>query len=180
LGVILERVYGKSYEELTRAKITGPLGMNDTKVTLTAAEMERFPKGQSASGPFLPAFSGRLPAHGSLKSTTADMLKYMAWHLAEKDKAIKLSHRTAGTTVWSEDNSFTVGLNWQIFHSSCRRRIFQDGNLPGHHCMCVLQPESKVGIIVLTNEEVRAQPAQLSPLINQILKEIDPGTPSAP
>jgi len=30
-----------------------------------------------------------------------------------------------------------------------------------------------VGIIVLTNEEVRSKPASLSPLIDEILKEID-------
>jgi CubicO group peptidase (beta-lactamase class C family) len=180
LGLILERVYGQSYEELVRAKITGPLGMKDTKVTLTAAERERFPKGQSASGPFVPAFSGRLPAHGSLKSTTADMLKYIEWHLAEKDEAIKLSHRAAGNTVWSNDNSFTVGLNWQILQGPGRRTIVTDGNLPGHHCMCILRPESKVGIIALTNEEVRSKPANLSSLFNQILKEIDPRVPLVP
>ena len=94
------------------------------------------------------------------------MLKYIAWHLAEKDEAVKLSHRAAGTTVWSKDNSFTVGLNWQIFQGVGRRTIVTDGNLPGHHCMCVLRPESKVGIIALTNEEVRSKPANLSaPLI---------------
>jgi serine-type D-Ala-D-Ala carboxypeptidase/endopeptidase len=180
LGLILERVYGQSYEELVQAKITGPLGMNDTKITLTAAELERLPKGQSASGPFLPAFSGCLPAHGFIKSTTSDMLKYIAWHLAEEDESVKLTHQTAGTTVWSKDNEYTVGLNWQILQASDHRMIFQEGNLPGHHCMCALHPEAKVGIIVLTNEEVRSKPANLSPLINQILKEIDPRAPSAP
>jgi CubicO group peptidase (beta-lactamase class C family) len=173
LGLVLERVYGKSYEELVQGKITGPLGMSDTKVTLTAAETERFPKGYSAGGAFVPANSARLPAHGALKSTTADMLKYVAWHLAEKDEAVKLSHRPAGTTVWSKDNSFTVGLNWQILQSAGRRKIFQDGGLPGQRCLCVLYPESQVGIIVLTNAEVRPKPASLSPLIDEIVKEMD-------
>jgi CubicO group peptidase (beta-lactamase class C family) len=173
LGLILERVYGRSYEELVRIKITGPLKMSDTKVTLTTSEMADFPKGHGAGGAFLPALSARFPAASSLKSTTEDMLKYIAWHLAESDEAVKLSHRPAGTTVWSQDNNFTVGLNWQVLKSSGRRQIFQHGNVPGHHSMCVLFPELNLGIIVLTNEEVRAKPASLSPLINQILMAID-------
>jgi len=35
----------KSYEELVRIKITGPLKMNDTKVTLTAAGNGASPEG---------------------------------------------------------------------------------------------------------------------------------------
>jgi serine-type D-Ala-D-Ala carboxypeptidase/endopeptidase len=173
LGLVLEHVYGKSYEDLVRIKITAPLQMNDTKVTLTAAEIARLPMGYSTSGAFQPAVSTRLPAHASLKSTVLDMLKYIEWHLAESDEVVKLSHRPAGTTVWSQDNSFTVGLNWQILKSSGHRNIFQDGNVPGHHSMCVLQPELKLGVIVLTNEEVRSKPANLSSLVDQILKEID-------
>jgi serine-type D-Ala-D-Ala carboxypeptidase/endopeptidase len=173
LGLVLERAYGESYEDLIRSKITGPLKMSDTKVALTAAEMARLAKGYAAGGAFLPAGSTQLPAHASIKSTIQDMIKYIEWHLTESDEAVKLSHRPAGTTVWSKDNSFTVGLNWQILESSGRRSIFQDGNVPGHHSMCVLQPELKLGVIVLTNEEVRPRPANLSLLINQILKEID-------
>src|SRR5439155_26908735 len=96
LGLVLERVYGKWYEELVRIKITRPLKMNDTKVTLTAAERARLPKGYSASGAFIPALSTRLPAAGSLYSTTANILKYIAWNLAERDEAVKLAHQPAG------------------------------------------------------------------------------------
>jgi D-alanyl-D-alanine-carboxypeptidase/D-alanyl-D-alanine-endopeptidase len=174
LGLVLGRVYRKSYEELVRTQITEPLKMNDTKVTLTPAETARLPKGYSASNAFLWPVSVRFPAAGSLKSTTADMLKYIAWHLAEKDEAVKLTHQPAGNTVWSQDNSFTVGLNWQILQAAGQRKIFQDGNIPGFHSMCALYPELHLGIIVLTNEEVRSKPANLSPLIDQILKAVDP------
>jgi serine-type D-Ala-D-Ala carboxypeptidase/endopeptidase len=130
LGLVLERVYDKSYEDLVRAKITEPLAMNDTKVTLTEAEQARVPKGYSSSGSFWPASFSQLPAHGFLKSTTTDMLKYVAWHLAEEDQAVKLSHQSAGTTVWSGDNSFTVGLNWQIFYPPADGRYSKQAAFP--------------------------------------------------
>lgn len=174
LGLVLEHVYRMSYEELVRAKITKPLKMNATKVTLTAREIARLSKGYSAGGAFIPALSTRFPAAGSLKSTTADMLKYIAWNVAERDEAVKLSHQPAGSTVWSPDNSYTVGLNWQILRSSGQRYFFQDGYVPGLHSMCVFCPELNLGIIVLSNEEVRSTASRLSPMINQILKAIDP------
>jgi CubicO group peptidase (beta-lactamase class C family) len=174
LGLVLERVYGKSYEELLRIKIARPLKMNDTKVTLTSAERARVPRGYSAGGAFLPALSTQLPAAGSLWSTTADLLKYIAWNLAESDPAVKLAHQPAGNTVWTPDHHYTVGLNWQIIHLPGQRRIFQDGNVPGFHSMFVLYPELQIGIIVLTNEEVGSESASLTPMVDRILKAIDP------
>ena len=105
LGLVLERVFGKSYEEIVRIKITRRLKMPGTKVTLTPAEIARIPKAYSADDAFFPALSSRLPAAGSLKSTTADMLKYIEWNLSEKDEAVRLSHQPAGDTVWSQDSS---------------------------------------------------------------------------
>jgi CubicO group peptidase (beta-lactamase class C family) len=180
LGLVLERVYGVPYEKLLRTKITGPLKMNDTKVALTPAEVTRLPKTYSAGGAFQWPLSTRFPAAGSLKSTAVDMLKYIAWELAERDKAVKLSHQSAGSTVWSGDGSYTVGLNWQIMRFPGQRKIFQDGNIPGFHSMCVLYPELNLGIIVLTNEAVGPKPSSLSPMIEQILTAIDPRVTSTP
>jgi serine-type D-Ala-D-Ala carboxypeptidase/endopeptidase len=181
LGVVLERVYGKSYDDLIQTKIAHRLKMKDTRVVLSPAQMSRVPLGYSPTGAFRPSFlSTRFPAAGSLKSTTTDMLQYMKWHLAEQEEAVKLSHQPAGNTVWSQDGSYSVGLNWQMLKSSGQRVIWQDGSIPGFHAMCVLYPELKLGIIVLTNEEDRAKPTFLSPLVNQILKAIDPQVMAVP
>jgi CubicO group peptidase (beta-lactamase class C family) len=173
-GLALERVYDASYDDLVRTKIVDPLAMEDTKVALSATEQMRFPRGYSRGVAFVPPCSSVLPAHGALKSTAADMLKYVAWHLAEMDEAVKLTHRPAGTTVWTADNSYTVGLNWQILQSGGKRKIFQGGSVPGHQALCVLQMDEDVGIIVLTNERVGATPIDLSALVDRILKGLIP------
>src|SRR5215204_311741 len=41
LGFILERVYGMPYERLVAKKIASPLGMRETKISLSAAERKR-------------------------------------------------------------------------------------------------------------------------------------------
>lgn len=181
LGLVLERVYGKPFEELVRSRITGPLKMADTKVILSPTEAARIPKAYDTIGIAVqPAISTPLPAAGSLKSTVADMLKFLAWNVAEKDAVAKLTHQPAGNTVWSADGSFTVGLGWQIMTVSGRRVVFQDGNVPGYHSICVFYPELNLGIVVLSNEEFKPTPTRLSPLVNQILQTLDPRAPATP
>lgn len=180
LGMILEKVYGKSYEKLIKSKIAAPLKMKDLKVTLTVEDTAQMPRGYSHGKPFLPALSTRLPAAGSIKSTTADMVKYLAYQLAETDPAVKLSHQKIGDTVWDPNGNFYVGLNWQILKSGNERNIFQDGNVPGFHSMISFCPERKIGVIILTNERVLAKSAALSPLVNEILKGLDPKAALAP
>lgn len=179
-GLVLERLYGESFDNLVRTKIAGPLAMEDTRVALNATEQARLPRGYSGGVAFVPPSSSALPAHGALKSTAADMLKYAAWHLAETDEAVQLTHRPAGTTVWTADSSYTVGLNWQILQPHGRRRIFQGGSVPGHQALFVLQMDDGVGIIVLTNERVGAAPIDLSALVDRILSSLNPPAPSSP
>jgi serine-type D-Ala-D-Ala carboxypeptidase/endopeptidase len=172
LGLVLERVYGQTYEDLVRAKICDRLGMEDTQVTLSTAQVERLPKAYTANAAFAPPVSDWLPAHGSLKSTTADMLKYAVWHLAETDQAVQLTHQPAGTTVWTNDNSYAVALNWQIIQPAGDRKVFQGGSVPGHQSLCVLYPKSNRAIVALTNEVVGKDPVDLSTLVDRILQEI--------
>lgn len=49
-GYILERVYGDSFEKLVHQKLTQPLAMSDTKITLTPMDQFRFAKGYDCQG----------------------------------------------------------------------------------------------------------------------------------
>jgi D-alanyl-D-alanine-carboxypeptidase/D-alanyl-D-alanine-endopeptidase len=174
LGFVLERAYAKSYEELVRTKIAGPLGMSDAKVALGPADMSRFPRAYGADGAFVPYLSERLPAAGSLKSTVADLLKYADWNLAERDEAVKLSHRPVWNPMGSQDENYAIGLGWQMRRTPTARAVWQDGSLPGFTSLCVAYPELKLGLVILTNEEVRSSSANVSPLARQILTALDP------
>jgi CubicO group peptidase (beta-lactamase class C family) len=175
-GLILERIYRKSFEQLVSEKITRPLGMADTKIVLSRAEQAELPRGYSSAVSFLPALPSNLPAAGSIKSTAADMAKYLKWHLTESDPAVKVSHKP----VLPLTPNFAVGLNWQILTSNGLRVIFQDGNVPGFHSLCVLYPELEMGIVILTNGEAGLRPTPLSPLVDQIMRRINPRAPSVP
>lgn len=169
LGYILERVYNMPFEELVRLKITQPLAMNDTKITLTPADQIRFIKGYNCNGLQMPTSPDQLQGAGALKSTVADMLNYIQWNVAEQDETAKLAHRP----TWGDEKRYSAGLNWQIRNVANYRAIWQDGNIPGFSSLCVNYPELNMGIVVLSNECDRMTASRTTTLANQIAKTLD-------
>jgi len=153
-GYILEKLYGQSYEQLLRAKILTPLRMNATTVSLNPADRDRLAPGWDDKGQraILPVGD---EAAGGLKSTTDDMLSYIRWQIDETDPAVRLSHErvwTAKAPVFGDQGTFGIGLNWQIAELSGRRVIFQDGMIEGYSALVVIEPESKLGIVLTANQ----------------------------
>jgi CubicO group peptidase (beta-lactamase class C family) len=169
LGYILERIYSQSFEELIQHQLTQTLDMPDTKITLTPSEQARLAKGYDCNGTQMHANSDRLQAAGALKSTVADMLKYIQWNVAEQTVSSRLTHQP----TWSDGGQYSSGLNWQMLQSNDRRIIWQDGNIPGFSSLCVNYPELKMGIVILSNEYDRTTAARIITLTNQIAQVID-------
>jgi D-alanyl-D-alanine-carboxypeptidase/D-alanyl-D-alanine-endopeptidase len=174
-GYILEGIYGASYEELLRRRITGPLGMADTVITLSRAQRARLAKGYDGEGRLAPEVPDELQGAGALKSTIADMLRYARWHLAERDPAVVLTHQA----TLSEGN-YSAGLNWQMLRGGGRRLIWQEGHVPGFLSYCVVIPELDLGLVLLANAEDRTSSARAASMVNQMLSALDSRAPSLP
>jgi D-alanyl-D-alanine-carboxypeptidase/D-alanyl-D-alanine-endopeptidase len=170
LSIVLERVYGMSYQEIVKQKIANPLGMHDTGISLNESQNSRLAKGYDENGAVVPGPLDMLTGAGALKSTVADLLKYASWELAEEDAAVKLSHEPRFILT----NNFSVGLNWQMLHSGSYRRIWQEGNLPGFVSMCMTFPELHMAVIFLANEDDPASSHALSVMAEEIAKSLDP------
>ncbi|GAB4021854.1 hypothetical protein GCM10028773_32160 [Spirosoma koreense] len=169
LGYILERVYRMSFEELVRQKITQPLGMHRTRITLAASEQSRLAKGYNYQGVEMPHSPDELQGACALKSTVADMLNYVQWNVAEQAEAARLAHRP----TWGNANRYSAGLNWQILNVAGNRAIWQDGNIPGFSSLCVNYPELNLGIVVVSNECDRTTAGRIVTLANQVVSAID-------
>jgi serine-type D-Ala-D-Ala carboxypeptidase/endopeptidase len=167
-GYILEDIYAASFGELITSKISAPLGMEDTAIKMEPAQLARLAQGHDDHGTVLPPPRDELHAAGSLKSTVADLLKYLRWHLAETDKAIQLSHRPTFT-----EKNYAAGLNWQILTSSNQRLIWQEGNIPGYTSYLLFEPELKLGVVLLSNESDRTSSQRLVLMANEILRALD-------
>ena len=167
LGYILERVYGMPYERLVIKKIASPLGMRETKITLSAAERGRLAQGHYEDGsPALPA-TPQTQAAGGLRSSVSDMLRYVAFHLDEKNEVVRLSHQT----TWGDIKYYASGLSWQmVMTPGGHRRVWQSGGSFGFSSHCVVFPELGLGIVLLSNESDRDSQGRLNTLANEIFE----------
>jgi D-alanyl-D-alanine-carboxypeptidase/D-alanyl-D-alanine-endopeptidase len=109
-----------------------------------------------------------LQAAGALKSTVEDMLKYVQWQAAEADAAVTLSHQPTFTNL-----NYSAGLNWQIVRSGDKRIIWQSGSIPGFDSNCIMQPEARMGLVILANEQDSASAHELGVLANEIQHALD-------
>lgn len=168
MGYILERIYRMPYEQLLKKKLLDPLKMNNTAITLDSRQRERLAHGYDEKGHLMPEIGGELQGAGALKSSIHDMLKYARWEMSEEDAAVKLSHVPTFTS-----GGYSAALNWQIVHSGDSRLIWQEGNIDGFNSLCLVEPEQKLGLVFLANEEDRSSAHNLSTMTNNILKELD-------
>jgi D-alanyl-D-alanine-carboxypeptidase/D-alanyl-D-alanine-endopeptidase len=169
---ILEKLYVMSYDELLKQQLTAGLKMYDTKIKLSAQEKKRLAAGYDEKGMLMPYSPDELEGAGALKSDVADMLKYIRWHLDEKNHpAARLCH----DPTWQSGN-YWAGLNWQVLQAADKKRlIWQSGDLVGFASYCALYPEANLGIVVMTNEEDRHAPGLIEKLIDPIAAYLEPG-----
>lgn len=128
--------------------------MNATTVSLSRADREHLAPGWDDKGQraLLPVGD---EAAGGLESTTDDMLNYVRWQIDEIDLAVRLSHQrvsTAKDRVFGDRGTFGIGLKWQVAELSRRRVVFQDGMIEGCSALIVIEPESKLGIVLTANQ----------------------------
>jgi CubicO group peptidase (beta-lactamase class C family) len=145
LGIILERVYGKTFEELISEKICKPYNMNNTAVKLEAERLKMFCSGYNAEGKETPYWDlGDLAAAGGIRSTTADMLIYLKTNAEEKDEAIKLSHQP---TLNNEN-----AMAWFIVNTKQGNKLlWHNGGTFGFSSFCGFIVEKKYAVVVLSN-----------------------------
>lgn len=107
LGHILAEQLGQSYEEVIVQHICNPLGLSDTRITLTDEQQARFAIGYSESEkPVKPWDLPTLSGAGALRSTASDLLTLLAANLHVEQSVIatailnthQLRHKTFAFT----------------------------------------------------------------------------------
>jgi serine-type D-Ala-D-Ala carboxypeptidase/endopeptidase len=78
LGHVLSLRAGRSYEELVVSRICQPLGLSDTRITLTPVMRARLAQGHDVSLQAVPGWDlPTLAGAGALRSTANDMLRFL-------------------------------------------------------------------------------------------------------
>ena len=149
LGLLLENIYGTSYDALLLKYITGPLKMASTFFTVPTAKQVLCAKGYNEKGVLMPEIAIGAGSAGGLKSSLADMMVYMKYQLEEKNAVVIMSHKL----TWGKPESTAVGLVWQTkINFDGKRDIWEMGGTGGQSCLIDLYPERNFGIVILTNE----------------------------
>jgi CubicO group peptidase (beta-lactamase class C family) len=163
LGHVLALHAGLDLETLYRRRLLDPLGMPDTRITLTPSMRARLALGHSAKGEVVPNWDiGALSGAGALRSTVNDMLTYIAANLnADVDSAgIPLAPALHATHLRRRDAGSTqmgIGLAWHIVNRPDNGVIiWHNGGTGGYRTFSGYDPIRRNGIVVLTNANIPA------------------------
>ena len=156
LGVIIEKITGKKYEQALQEMILTPLGLTDTGYDWSRTILPRRAAGYSGAGASLrntAAIDMQHPyAAGSLYSTVEDLLKW--------DQALyttRLLPDAAKQLMWTPFKE-NYAYGWVIPPTVAtafggHRRMMHGGGINGFASMIVRLPEPKMTVIVLSNND---------------------------
>ena len=171
LGAILEKVTGKSYEELLQERIFGPLGMNDsgydhsnTVLERRAGAYQRTPAGVMQNAAYLDM---SVPyAAGSLYSTAEDLYK---WDQAlYTDKLLPAGLKEKMFTPYKDKYAY----GWFVETAAAGKpgaggpEIAHEGGINGFHTIIDRYPREKALIVLLSN----ASDGPLEEMSNQVAR----------
>ncbi len=150
LGRLVAAKMNKTYEELLIADICEPLGMEDTRITLTEDQKKRFaaPYG-IALEPVSPWDIPTLGGAGGIRSTCNDMIKFIKANLADDDKPLSHAMRLSHQKRHPGSDGLAMGLGWHFARDGKTR--FHNGMTGGFHCWLAIVPQHSMGVVVLAN-----------------------------
>ncbi|HEY3515577.1 MAG TPA: serine hydrolase, partial [Gammaproteobacteria bacterium] len=162
LGMIVERVSGKSYAEYLRDSIFKPLGMNDTGYDVSATILPQRAAGYSPGFSNAPYTDMTVPhGAGGLYSTTEDLLRWTQGLFG--GRLLSAASLEKMTTPYRGDYAFGVSVT----SMSGRKTISHGGGIEGFNTQLNYYPDSQVTVAVLANVNGQA-PAQLAGQLGQI------------
>ena len=153
LGHILALRAGMDYETLVRTRICQPLKMDSTRIKFTPEMQARLAKGHNpALKPVanwdLPTFAGA----GALRSTTKEMLKFVAANLGLSNSplltAMQKTHQPQHDMGTPD---VEVGLGWIIQNKFDTEIVWHNGGTGGYHSFIGFDKKKRRGVVVLSN-----------------------------
>ncbi len=149
LGHILARCAGADFGTSVRLRITEPLGMPDTGITLSSSMKQRMATGHNAMLAPVPNWDfAALAGAGALRSSANDMLSFLEAFLGYRESplapamtAMLEARRPVGKT------GFEVGLGWNI----AGEFVWHDGGAGGFRSFIGYDLKARVGVVALSN-----------------------------
>jgi CubicO group peptidase (beta-lactamase class C family) len=180
LGELLARRAGTSYEQLLSDRITAPLAMGDTRITLDEAHRTRLATAyNSVLDPVRSWDFQAMAGAGSIRSTANDLLKFAAANLVAGDSPLSKAFQLAQKKRREADGGQSIGLGWLIARDGVTR--WHSGATAGYHAWLAVVPGQQLGVVVLSNQET-GRISQLGELVARAALgyEVQPLPPQKP
>jgi hypothetical protein len=163
VGYLLTRVAKSDYETLVRTRITGPLGMKDTMITLTPSHAARLAAPFDAyMRPAKPNRMAALEGAGAIRSTVADMLIF-AKALLDPTSPIAPVLKTALSVRAPGENPITeLALGWVVRRLPGRELLMHNGLSYGFSSVLILEPAKGRAVVALVNSAAEPRSEDLA------------------
>ena len=190
LSAALASATGKSYQDLLRERITGPLDMPDTVLEPGEEQCARLMTGYGIPGAAAePCVSTvNIAGSGGLYSTADDMVRWLRHNLSRRDPAVwpalALSQapyieRAALDAAIGFDEAGTmdgIALAWLVEQPAAHRPMIlqKSGGLAGFMTYAAFAPSHGVGVFVAVNRIDFAMFAGLAQGANELIASLAP------
>lgn len=177
LGLIVQTVSGRSYEEYIQSAIFAPLTMRHSAAAIADPTVSDLATGYRywLSWPvaFAAPYPRRMTPAGFLISSAEDMAHYLIAHLnggAYGDGRVLSASgiatlHSAGAKV-SATSSY--GMGWLVSDQPVAARLEHSGDVSNFHSNLLLLPDEELGIVVLVNANGMSNVAALDILIERV------------
>jgi CubicO group peptidase (beta-lactamase class C family) len=151
LGHVLARRAGMDYESVIRSRITQPLGMQDTGITLSSSMTQRMATGHNAMLARVSNWDFQsLAGAGALRSSANDMLTFLAGFLVYTESPLS-SAMNAMFEVRRPLAEMRIGLGWWISSAHDREIAGHGGGTGGFSSWVGYDPTARIGVVALAN-----------------------------
>jgi CubicO group peptidase (beta-lactamase class C family) len=159
LGYVLTRATNMSYEELLADRITGPLGMVNTVVSLSSTQRTDFAKPYNAAlQEILPWNLNVLVGAGGIRSNSSDMKKFALANLYPErtplERALKLTQMVHAE---NPEKGTKIGLGWGIDLIDGETTYGHNGATGGYRADLNIVPSKELILLSLTNTSSKLQ-----------------------
>ena len=153
LGLVIEKVSGRTYEDALREQILEPAGLEDTGYDNTRDVLARRASGYTRTATGLanaPYLDMRHPySAGSLYSTVEDLLKWE--QTLDTDRLLPSAARAAMFTPFRENYAYGWTVRPASPQTYGKGRIAHGGGINGFSSMIVRVPDDRLTAVVLSN-----------------------------
>ena len=155
LGHALARHADTSYEVLIVTRICKPIGMADTRVSLSAGQAERLAPGHDAEGNRVSNWDFLvLAGAGALRSNVRDMLMFLRANFRLTDSPLKVAIETTHVPRRDIDETEArIAMGW---HVGADGTLWHNGQTGGYHSFIAFRKDLGIGVVVLSNSAVMA------------------------